>query len=615
MLLDSSLIAILPLVTSAFNRAASPFPTNRQRIALAVLPKATKINVAENPFASFFNGSPWAKFGSTPSSESGSKTVVDKYYELRNDRNANAASDLFSDDCEYLDTNNYQPFDGKKELRRNFLLEANASSSSRKRVIDDRAVSRDGTDVCVKWHVEENGVSIENERGCSYYKVGEEDRITAAIDVPEPKSKPGDAGLNILSAASKIIGNTGVGYVDAGEADSSTLTNGATAVERYFDAWNRRDMEDAVSCFADDCEYEDTQYADAFCGKEKLETHLLRVAECLPRTFAFAIDDFVVDNANVGVRWHLETEDGDALPFTRGCSFYKLDERGLINYGFDVPEPAVVKTGGLDLFLDSVATSVSTEPIRMIPILMWAAYMWIVFFSDGILPGANALMLEQRTWEEVINLSINFFLVSPILHLPFSPLVHPMLEGVFNLLLSWAAMFAGFLSDDREDKPNLFPMLPAVAGMQFLTSAFLLPYLALRTSENLDIAADGVFEDDLDTIPGTLGEFRGLGALMGAVGSGSIVWFFIGRPEFGQFGERYSTFIDLLSIDRVGSSFVVDLAIFALFQGWLVDDDMRRRGVDVDSGEMAVLRNTAKFVPFFGLAAYLSLRPPLSVRS
>ena len=57
----------------------------------------------------------------------------------------------------------------------------------------------------------------------------------------------------------------------------------------------------------------------------------------------------------------------------------------------------------------------------------------VVFLSDGILSGANALALEERTWDEVRDLSFHFFLVSPLLGLPFSPVVHPILEGVFNL--------------------------------------------------------------------------------------------------------------------------------------------------------------------------------------
>ena len=44
---------------------------------------------------------------------------------------------------------------------------------------------------------------------------------------------------------------------------------------------------------------------------------------------------------------------------------------------------------------------------------------------------------------------LNFWLVAPALNLPFAPVVHPGLEGIFNLLLAWAAAFAGFLADGR----------------------------------------------------------------------------------------------------------------------------------------------------------------------
>jgi hypothetical protein len=234
--------------------------------------------------------------------------------------------------------------------------------------------------------------------------------------------------------------------------------------------------------------------------------------------------------------------------------------------------------------------------------------MYIVFFSDGILPGANALSLEQRTWEEVRDLSINFFLVSPVLNLPFAPTVHPMLEGVFNLLLAWAAMFAGFLSDERKTKPNLFNFGPCLIGMQFLTSAFLLPYLFLRTSEKNEEDIGIVYKEDISgTFQPLIAEWKALGLFLGSVGTGSIFWALMARPEFGGLSDRYSTFLDLLSIDRVGSSFLVDLFIFALFQGWFIDDDLLRRGVIKE--EMPILRNSAKFIPFFGLAAYLTFRP------
>ena len=150
-------------------------------------------------------------------------------------------------------------------------------------------------------------------------------------------------------------------------------------------------------------------------------------------------------------------------------------------------------------------------------------------------------------------------------------------------------------------------MLLAVAGMQFLTSAFLLPYLTLRTSEPVGSDTElVVYMDDLD-IPAKIAENRFLGPVLGAVGAGaSIAWGATARAvDFGGLDERMASFWQLMSIDRVGSSFLMDLAIFEVFQGRLVDDDLRQRGVAV--GKLAILRGTAKYVPFFGLAAYMFL--------
>jgi len=369
-------------------------------------------------------------------------------------------------------------------------------------------------------------------------------------------------------------------------------------------------MDAAADLFTEDCCYEDTVFPKPFSGKENLKNHLNVCSDAFPPTFEFIVDDVADGGDTIAAKWHVEN-DGKEMPFTRGVSIYKASGN-LIQEGFDELEPAVLKLGGLNLFLTSIKTKLTEEPVRWIPLVCWVAYMDVVFFSDGILPGANALQLEQRTWEEVRDLSLNFFLVSPLLNLPFSPTVHPILEGVFNLLLSWAALFAGFFSDERDDKPNLLPILPIVIGMQFLTSAFLLPYLATRTTEKKNVQ---VFEEDLSAPARIVDSPFALGPLLGFMGTGSIAWGALAREaDFGGWSERVSSFWQLMSIDRVGSSFLVDLAIFALFQGWLVDDDMRRRGILIDEGEASALRNVAKFVPFFGMAAYMVLRPTFSSR-
>ncbi|KAI2507174.1 hypothetical protein MHU86_7240 [Fragilaria crotonensis] len=454
--------------------------------------------------------------------------------------------------------------------------------------------------------------------------------ITSIFDSVEPSSKTGAASLAVLAFVSKLFAKgeettKSEAYTTADVSENNGILvklaqmlqplPQRNAAERYFEAWNRRDTNAASAVFADDCQYDDTVFPNPLNGKVELKKHLDLCADSLPSTFSFVIDDVADGGDRLGVRWHVENN-GEQMPFTRGCSFYAIDKTsGLVKSGVDIVEPAVFKLGGVKVFATTLKEKLINEPLRLLPLGVWAAYMYIVFLSDGILPGANALQLEQRTWEEVRDLSLNFFLVSPLLNLPFSPVVHPVLEGVFNLLLSWAALFAGFLSDDRREKPNIFPILPAVAGMQFLTSAFLLPYLTLRTSEpddSISTTNQVVYMEDLD-LPTKIAENRFLGPFLGSVGAGAIAWGVFARAvDFGGLDERMASFWQLMSIDRVGSSFLVDLAIFAVFQGWLVDDDLKRRGVA--DGDLAILRGTAKYVPFFGLAAYMFLRPSLSSR-
>ena len=85
---------------------------------------------------------------------------------------------------------------------------------------------------------------------------------------------------------------------------------------------------------------------------------------------------------------------------------------------------------------------VLANALTSVSLAAWVAYVSIVFFSNGILPGPDATQLDAATWVEVRDLSLNFWLISPLLGLPFAPVVHPGLEGIFNLLLAWAAAFA-----------------------------------------------------------------------------------------------------------------------------------------------------------------------------
>ena len=579
------------------------------------------------------------KTGKTPGSSAGAaaaaaaaRDVVGKYVEAVSRGDVDKSLSLFSEDVVFDDYSYTKPCTGKAALERRLRLQMPGGGAPLASLeIDDVVVGRQSgagdseegeVEVGIRFSYDDrtDGRTVpttERRRGLATFSINVAEMKIERVDwVVEPAAKSGETSLRVLSVVSKLLALSG-GTEDAAAVAASATSDTARgeesfiAPERYFEAWNRRDMDAAASVFTEDVSYDDTVFPQPFAGIDNLKNHLIKCASVFPPSFTFQVDDKVVgSNAdNCVVRWHVENN-GKPLPYTRGISFYELTpggKIGKIRSGIDMVEPSgPIKPGGVDLFVNSLMGLIAKEPVRIVPIAAWVAYMYVVFFSDGILPGANALALEERTWKEVVDLSLNFFLVSPLLNLPFSPVVHPMLEGVFNLLLSWAAMFAGFLGDDRRNKPNLIPMLPIVVGMQFLTSAFLLPYLATRSTET----SDSVFQEDLGVVA-TVCESRALGASMGIVGSGAIVWAFLGRTaDFGVgLNERWTTFIDLLSIDRVGSSFIVDLVIFGLFQAWLVDDDLRRRGMENEKNTPLAL--VAKYLPFFGMAAYLMLRPPI----
>ena len=396
---------------------------------------------------------------------------------------------------------------------------------------------------------------------------------------------------------------------------SATSTEGAaaSAVRAYFEAWNRRDMEAAVALWTEDCEYEDTQYAGAFEGKPALRAHLLKVAAALPESFAFVVDDVADGGPTVGVRWHVEAG-GKPLPFTRGASVYKADAAsGLLRSGFDVPEPAPLKPGGAGLALLSLASKLIAEPLRALPLACFALYCQQLFLAEGqLLPGPSALALDGATWAEVRDLSLNFWFVGPMLGAAAGqpglfPARHPGLEAIFNLVLAWSALFAGFLADGRRGRAH-GSMLPTVAGMQLLTNAFFLPYLATRDAEAenpqlLPVAADTLGPAE------RAAESRALPLVLAAVGALSLGWAFVARPEFGDATARLASLRELLAADRLGASFVVDLALYAVFQAWLIPDDLRRRGVEGAGAQAPYVALGA--VPFVGLAGYLLARPRL----
>lgn len=393
----------------------------------------------------------------------------------------------------------------------------------------------------------------------------------------------------------------------------------ADVVLRYFDHWNERDMESATALFSNDCVYEDTLYPEKFEGQADIKFHLLRVADSLPRKFKFVVDEITPTSSKegiIGVQWHVENGDQGPLPFTRGSSIYKVNDDYKIYYGFDVPEPTL-KSGGSSLALLQAASGIIEEPRKAIAFGAWLFYCWFLFLSD-VAPGPNALSLDPATWQEVKDLSLNFWLVLPIVSPDNAAFAHPGLEGIFNMVLAWSALFIGFVSDGdfvsessaSEKDTSRKSMVPTLVAMQFLTNAILLPHLFTRKvpTEPEDFLVKGVENKPLAL---SAGESKALPVVLSGVFTLSLAWVFLGREEMFS-DARFSSLFDLLSNDRLGFSFCVDLLYFWSFQGWMVDDDVRRRDWAGFGGkEQTSLVQAAKKVPFFGLAYYFFKRPAL----
>ncbi|MEO1401662.1 MAG: hypothetical protein AAFV72_10505 [Cyanobacteria bacterium J06635_1] len=203
------------------------------------------------------------------------------------------------------------------------------------------------------------------------------------------------------------------------------------------------------------------------------------------------------------------------------------------------------------------------------------------------LPGEPVWAIQPETMQEILDESINFFFVLPILnqlgiHLMEAPVVHPAMEAFFNLAEAWIFMFLPLLLlDPRGGK---LPRVPMWGAAMFLTNVFLMPYMALRLGQ-VSEASQGE--------KGILAQVFGwIGLGVGAI---ALYWFCAALPEFGTVAERFAYLGQQVMTNRVTLAFCVDLFLFGIFQAVLM-------GAIIPQGH---LLRWLRFMPFFGLATWL----------
>lgn len=127
----------------------------------------------------------------------------------------------------------------------------------------------------------------------------------------------------------------------------------------FYDSWNNKDIDKAITYFDDNIYFLDGQYRKPFNGKKEVKKYLIDCANAL-KNWKFIIDDYILDEKNkkVGLKWHIESTSNIRLPFpTIGLSFLIFNEKGKIINCLDLVEPTI-KTGSIQLPLLKVVSKV-----------------------------------------------------------------------------------------------------------------------------------------------------------------------------------------------------------------------------------------------------------------
>eukprot|EP00889_Picochlorum_renovo_P007470 jgi/Picre1/34500/NNA_001968.t1 len=174
----------------------------------------------------------------------------------------------------------------------------------------------------------------------------------------------------------------------------------------YYDNYNEKRIDKVLELFDDDVEYQDLIYQDAFKGKQELEAYFKKIGELVPKDIRFVVDDITEGDENkCGVLWHVEIESEKEgmveLPFSRGVSFYRLNNQGRIIFARDIVEspfkPGESSLGGI------------TAAGLMLAFA--TGYIGVVLLSD-LPPGSPAYMTDPKDLERILHESYNFFYVN-----------------------------------------------------------------------------------------------------------------------------------------------------------------------------------------------------------
>ena len=431
-------------------------------------------------------------------------------------------------------------------------------------------------------------------------------------------------------------------------ATADTEVTAETVVRGMYDAINRRDVEAALAFVDDDILYEDFNFPTPFKGIGAVRKLFEESCDGIPDDMLFIVDECTDGGGgSVGMTWYVELE-GEPFPNARGASFYRINpENGKLVYARDVVEPPFklgdvsfsiiravapavkqqlrkkreareAETGGVKIEIDqsSKASSIMhpwTSPVTASPRRVstrWAPCTGSCSCSPR--PGGRACPGSPRGRSRPIPSTRSspspptFSSSSPcstssaIELLGPAPAVHPVTLGVFNFAEAFIFMLLPLMLMTRKGRD--LPTVKAWSVAMFLTNALMLPYLGARagqpaSTEWARAKADGTAEGIAEVARGEKGALSKAFGLTGlGIGVLSVYWALFEDPAVGgDLAQRFSYLGTLVTEDRVSLAFVVDIALFSVWQAWFIGQ--------VDEEAPAACR----FVPYWGLAAWLML--------
>ncbi|KAK9856775.1 hypothetical protein WJX84_010691 [Apatococcus fuscideae] len=346
------------------------------------------------------------------------------------------------------------------------------------------------------------------------------------------------------------------------------------AVERFYACYNAGDVEGMMGTMAKDCAYHDLAlFNEPHVGHDEIRGFFQKVFDTVPGDLDFVLDAVSADERNCSVKWHTAIA-GHEFPFSRGVSFYEVNEEGLIVAGRDLVESAI-KPGGAALqalallapVVRKLGPKANPGQLKKVPqqaILMgvlFAGWFWLIYLST-VLPGNPAWNAEPWVVKETLDESLNFWFLNSFsqwLKLPYIPFDkwNPVHEAFFNFENAWSFLFLPTMMNDPRGRFRT----PLWFGAMFLTNVFMLPYMALRL---LPVSKEQ--EQSRPQLP--LGPFKWpaytplYGVIGGFVGVVCVWWGLAYRPEYGGLADRAAYFVEALKTDRAFILITTDCLLY-----------------------------------------------------